>query len=234
MSLLSALGLALLGGASIPAGALISSIPTWRSFFSDREVDSFITYFGGGALLAAVALVLLPRGVEHSSVLLVSVAFSLGGLVFWRFSVYTQKSKTAASMFVGMVLDFFPEAILLGVAVAKGSSVAYLLALLIALQNLPEGFGAHKEMEKSGMPSKQLWALFFLAPLLGPLAAWIGYSWMSDSEHILKPLLVFCSGGILYLIFEDIAPKAHIKRAFPAVGAILGFLLGMIGTMLVH
>jgi len=47
--------------------------------------------------------------------------------------------------------------------------------------------------------------------------------------------MLFCSGSILYLIFQDIAPEAHIERRdFPAVGAISGFLMGMVGTMLIH
>jgi zinc transporter, ZIP family len=54
-------------------------------------------------------------------------------------------------------------------------------------------------------------------------------------QHILGILMLFCSGGILYLIFDDIAPRAHLKHHdFPAVGAVSGFLLGLVGTMLIH
>jgi ZIP family zinc transporter len=45
--------------------------------------------------------------------------------------------------------------------------------------------------------------------------------------------MLFSAGGILYLIFQDIAPLAKIKNRWePALGASLGFLLGMIGTKL--
>ena len=47
--------------------------------------------------------------------------------------------------------------------------------------------------------------------------------------------MLFCSGGILYLIFNDIAPRAHLKhRDFPAIGAVSGFLLELVGAMLIH
>lgn len=232
-----ALGLALLAGLSIPVGALVSSAPVLGPFCRRKELDSFVSYFGGGALLAAIALVLIPRGIEHTSVLSASFAFAFGGLVFWQFSSWATRTRNTASQFMGMVLDFFPEAILLGVAAANGSNIAYLLAGLIALQNMPEGFAAHHEMRESGIPRGRLWAMFFFAPLLGPLAAGLGFAWLSSSNQVLEPILLFCSGGILYLIFEDIdiAPRAHIKRkSFPAIGAILGFLLGMVGTMVVH
>lgn len=47
--------------------------------------------------------------------------------------------------------------------------------------------------------------------------------------------MLFCRGGILYLIFNDIAPRAHLKhREFPALGAVSGFLFGLVGALLIH
>lgn len=77
--------------------------------------------------------------------------------------------------------------------------------------------------------------IFLAVSMVGPLAAWMGFVWFSSSELLLAMVLLFCSGGILYLIFEDIAPHAHSEdNSFPAVGAICGFLLGLVGTMLIH
>lgn len=40
--------------------------------------------------------------------------------------------------------------------------------------------------------------------------------------------MLFCSGGTLYLIFDDIAPRSHLKHNdFLAIGAESGFLLGL-------
>jgi len=229
------MGLALVAGLSIPAGALMSSSSAVQSFCRRKELDSFMSYFGGGALLAAIALVLIPRGTEHLSVLLTSCAFALGGLTFWQFSSWATRTRNTASQFMGMTLDFVPESILLGVAAASGSSVAYLLAGLIALQNMPEGFAAYHEMRESGTSRGRLWVMFLSVPLLGPLAAWLGFVCFSLSEQLLGLFLLYCSGGILYWIFQDIAPGAHIKRkSFPAIGAISGFLMGMVGTMMLH
>ena len=47
--------------------------------------------------------------------------------------------------------------------------------------------------------------------------------------------MVFASGGILYLIFQDIAPNVKLKRAWiPALVANLGFLIGIIGEKLIQ
>jgi ZIP family zinc transporter len=235
MTLTLTLSLALVAGMSIPAGALMSSRVSLRSICLQHDIDSFVSYFGGGALLAAIALVLLPYGIQHVSVLSASFAFLIGGLAFWQLDARLKRTGSTAAQFIGMLLDFFPEAILLGTAAATGSSVVYLLAGMIALQNMPEGFASYHEMHKSAASNGRLWLMFLTVPLVGPLAAWIGFSWLSTSTAIIGVVMLFCSGGILYLIFDDIAPRAHLKhRDFPAIGAVSGFLLGLVGTMLIH
>jgi zinc transporter, ZIP family len=235
MTLALTLTLALAAGLSIPVGALISSNLSLKSLCLRYEIDSFVSYFGGGALLAALALVLIPSGIEYTSALSASAAFFIGSLVFWQFSSWAARTGNTASQFISMVLDFIPEAILLGVAAAAGSGVAYLLAGLMALQNMPEGFSAYHEMHESEKLQGWLWVIFLSTPLLGPIAAGLGFAWLSESKETIGLLMLFCSGGILYLIFQDIAPRAYLKHHnFPAIGAVSGFLLGMIGTMLIH
>lgn len=235
ISLEVALGLALFAGLSIPAGALVSSTAHLAAFCRRLELDSFVSYFGGGALLAAIALVLLPYGIEHVSVLSASVAFLIGGLVFWQLDLRLKRAGGTVSQFIGMLLDFILEALLLGVAAATGSSVVYLLAGMIALQNMPEGFASYQEMHNGAQSSGWLWPMFLTVPLAGPLAAWLGFSWLSTSTATIGVVMLFCSGGILYLIFDDIAPRAHLTHHdFPALGAVCGFLLGLVGTMVSH
>jgi len=233
--LASTLALALLAGLSIPAGALISSNTWLRSICFQHEIDSFVSYFGGGALLAAIALVLVPYGMEHTPVLIAAASFLTGGLVFWQISAWLKRRGGTVSQFMGMLLDFIPEGIALGAAAATGSHTGYLLAALIALQNMPEGFAAFHEMRKSGTPPRRLWLIFLAASLVGPLAAWFGYACLASSHLFLGVLMLFCSGGIIYLLFEDIAPGARLKnRDFPAIGAVTGFLMGMVGAMLIE
>ncbi len=110
--------LAWMAGLSIPAGALVSSNVVLRNACLRMKLDSFVSYFGGGVLLAAIALVLIPRGIERTSVLSVGLAFGTGGLVFWQFSAWAKRTRNSASQFMGMLLDFFPEAILLGALAA--------------------------------------------------------------------------------------------------------------------
>lgn len=227
--------LALAAGLSIPIGAAMSANRRLRALCIQNELDHFVAAVGGGALLAAIALVLLPFGIEHTSIISASTAFLSGGVVFWLVSRWLGARGGAPSQFLGMLLDFVPESVALGASAATGSTTAYLLAVLIALQNMPQGFVAHHEMLAAKVPRAKLWLLFLLAPLAGPLSAFIGNAFLSANHWPLAMLMLFCSGGILYLIFQDIAPQTKLKHHhFPAVGAVLGFLLGMVGTMVIH
>jgi ZIP family zinc transporter len=133
-----------------------------------------------------------------------------------------------------MLADFIPESIALGAAFATGSSSAYLLAGLIALQNLPEGFSAYRELSASSSYKPQkIIMVFALMAILGPIAAVSGYLWLSESPKIIGAVMLFASGGILYSIFQDLAPQVKLENHWaPPMGAVLGFTLGMLGLML--
>jgi ZIP family zinc transporter len=70
--------------------------------------------------------------------------------------------------------------------------------------------------------------------LLGPLAACIGYFLLQDKPSLTAGIMSFAAGGILYLIFQEIAPDAKMRRHWtPALGAVLGFVVGMVGKQLI-
>jgi ZIP family zinc transporter len=190
--------------------------------------------FGGGALLSAVALVLVPEGMENLDILPACIWFIVGGLSFMALDIYLKKIDTPASQLAAMLADFIPESIALGAAFATGSSSAYLLAGLIALQNLPEGFSAYRELSASSSYKPQkIIMVFALMAILGPIAAVSGYLWLSESPKIIGAVMLFASGGILYSIFQDLAPQVKLENHWaPPMGAVLGFTLGMLGLML--
>jgi len=136
---------------------------------------------------------------------------------------------------VAMLSDFIPEAVALGASFASGNPTAKLLAALIAIQNLPEGFNAYREITVQGKtPGRRVIATFFAMSLLGPCAGLCGYYLLASHDLVVACMMLFASGGILYLVFQDIAPVARLQRRWmPAMGAVFGFMLGLVGKMLV-
>ncbi|GAC33895.1 ZIP family metal transporter [Paraglaciecola polaris] len=224
----------LLAGLAMPVGALVARIEHFQSQWFEDELRHLIIAFGGGALLSAVALVLVPEGIANLS-LAPSLLFFIGGSVcFMGIDILLMKINTPASQLAAMLADFIPESVALGAAFATGKSNAYLLALLISLQNLPEGFNAFREMRLGNKFSANRLLLIFCAlAIFGPVAGLSGYFWLANYPHYVSAIMLFASGGILYSIFQDIAPQAKLdKHWFPPMGGVFGFSLGLIGFML--
>jgi len=115
---------------------------------------------------------------------------------------------------------------------SQNTSLGTLLAIIIGVQNLPEAFNAFMDLKTTFSARKSLIILFLLS-FSGIVAALFGYYLLSDLPMTIGGLMLFSAGGIVYLIFQDIAPMAKLKRtSIPALGASLGFLLGMIGVKL--
>ncbi len=222
-----------LAGLTMPLGAAIACFDKIREQWGRDEVRHGVVAFGGGALLSAVALVLVPDGLKVLNPLSACLWFLLGGMGFMLLDIYLTKHNTPASQLAAMLCDFIPESVALGAAFATGSNNAFLLAGLIALQNIPEGFSAYRELNITStyQPSKVLMA-FSLMATLGPVSGVVGYLWLSGSPHVIGGIMLFASGGILYSIFQDIAPQVKLENHWtPPIGAVLGFMLGMLGSM---
>jgi ZIP family zinc transporter len=225
--------LTLLAGATIPLGGLLASVERIHPRWLEDDFRHFIIAFGGGALLAAIALVLVPEGSAALPVWQVVLWFGLGSVVFMGLDILLSRRNSPASQLTAMLSDFVPEALALGAAAAGGGRAGLVLALLIALQNLPEGFNAFREIRSTGTPAGKLLTRFSLLTLLGPASGLAGYHFLAGHDAVIGAIMLFAAGGILYLIFQDIAPQAKLDRHWtPPLGAVAGFLLGLVGQLL--
>jgi ZIP family zinc transporter len=232
----AALLYATLGGITIPLGAFLARLERIHPSWLEREFRLGVIAFGGGVLLAAVALVMVPEGSRNVDATTTLVAFGTGGAFFFLVDRIIERHGGAGAQLMAMLLDFVPESMAMGAMLATQKAAGILLAFLIALQNLPEGFNAYRELKASGRicPSVVL-ASFCALVLLGPLAAWLGFVYLRSLPEALGAIMLFSAGGILYLTFEDIAPQAHLERHWgPPLGAVAGFMLGLLGHALVN
>lgn len=226
----------LIASSCIPFGALIASKENIRPKWLENELRHFVIAFGGGILLAAVALVLVPEGINYINHSFYSVIWLLvGGVVFFIIERMMGLHRREKPQFMAMLLDYIPESLALGGAFAIGLHSAPLLAIFIGLQNLPEGFNAYRELRTlSGSNTRNILGMMFLLVPIGPIIAIVGYVYLSHHTVLLGATMLFASGGILYLIFQDIAPQSKMRRHWaPPLGAVFGFCVGMLGNNLI-
>jgi ZIP family zinc transporter len=224
-----------LAGAAIPAGAALARVERLLPGWAREELRHTVMAFGAGALLAAVALVLVPEGSRRLTTGAALGWFAAGGMFFLAADLLLARLGGRASQFMAMLLDYIPEALALGALIAGEPGTAVLVAVLIAIQNLPEGFNAWRELQVDApVPRKWLPWLFVLVVPLGPIAAAVGLFVIADTGWVLGAVMLFAAGGILYLIFQDIAPQVPLERHWsPPLGAVAGFGLGLAGHMLI-
>lgn len=222
-------------GITIPLGGLLASVEHIQPRWLEREFRHFVIAFGGGVLLAAVMLVLVPEGAEElDHPWLAAAALMAGGASFFGFERWLDRGSGGKPQLMAMLADFVPESLAVGGMFAAGAAGAPLLAGLIALQNLPEGFNAFREMHESRNRSsgRDLLLMLALVPL-GPIAGLLGWHFLSGMPMLLGGIMLFASGGILYLVFQDIAPQSRLERHWaPPLGAVCGFALALLGNAL--
>ncbi len=219
-------------GVTVFLGGLLSKY--FERYFQDGLVKEEIIHtsiaFGGGIITAAVAFVLVPEGMSILPLIPMATLFLTGSIVFFFLDRYIEKKGGTISQLLAMLMDFVPEAIALGAVFATDNNLGLLLAIFIGLQNLPESFNSYRDLRNSGYTSRKCLLILLSLSFSGVFAAIIGYFLLSDMPQLTASLMLFSSGGILYLIFQDIAPMSKVQESwFPALGVNFGFLVGMIG-----
>lgn len=229
---------ALLAGLAIFLGAALAHTGLLQKRCDHEALTHSLTAMGAGALLSAIAFVLVPEGIQHQSPLSVMLSFACGGVVFMLTDTALARSGSKLAQFLAMLLDFIPETIALGVLVARGElNQAAFVAAIISVQNFPEGYSAFEEMS-APLPSppdparkKLLWR-FLAISLSGPIYFFLGSRVFVHQEELVSVGMTFCAGGILYLLFQDIAPKVPVaNHHLPPLAALLGFCVGLAGYL---
>ena len=121
-------------GSCIVVGGLIAMVERIRPLWLEQELRHTIIAFGGGTLISAVALVLVPEGQEYLGSPLLGVLLILaGGIVFMLVEHHLASREHHLPQTFAMLLDFVPESLAMGGMFALGSPSAPLLAILIGL-----------------------------------------------------------------------------------------------------
>ena len=219
-------------GVTVFLGGLLSKY--FERYFREGLVKEEVLHtsiaFGGGIIIAAVAFVLVPEGMNAVPLAPMVILFLTGAISFFFLDRYIEKKGGTISQLLAMLMDFIPEAIALGAVFATNYNLGLLLAIFIGLQNLPESFNSYLDLRNSGYTSKKCLLILLSLSFSGVFAAILGYFLLSNMPQLTASLMLLSSGGLLYLIFQDIAPMSKLKRSwFPALGVNFGFLVGMIG-----
>jgi len=210
------------GGTSL-LGALIGKYVPIRS-----QQLLFLTAFGAGILISAAIFGMVIEAERAIGIVATLILFVVGSVIFMLADVIVERKGGGGGILLGIGLDTMPESLAIGASVASGGGLV--LAILIGIQNVPEGIASFREMISGKTafktPKKALTAIGIISVI--PIAlALIGLFYLQGLATVIAVTLAIAAGGIFYMLFYDMIPKAHKERKWlPTFGAVLGFIIG--------
>ena len=199
-----------------------------RMRFTDQQVLT-LTAFGAGILIAAAVFEMVIEAEKSIGITLTLIAFLAGAVLFTIADMIAEKKGGGAGILLGIGLDIIPESLAIGAAIASGPALA--LALLIGIQNIPEGIASYKEMMTgktafSNNPKKALAAVGVVC-VIPIFLGLVGLFYLTGMKDTIAIIFALSAGGIFYMLYYDMIPKAHKERKWlPTFGAVLGFIVG--------
>lgn len=107
---------------------------------------------------------------------------------------------------------------------------AMVLAIGIAIQNIPEGAIISMPLKIEGESKKKSFIIGVLSGIVEPIGAFITILLINIVIPLLPYLLSFAAGAMIFVVVEELVPEMHIggKSSLGVIGVTLGFIVMMV------
>ena len=231
-----------------PFPSLLRALAAATVFFFARAVceraQGALLGFAAGVMTAASVWSLILPAIEQTAAegrlppfLPAAAGIVLGALLLALLDEFTRQrggERVTHSDFLllsAITLHNIPEGMAVGRAVAlaadgEGLAGAAALALGIGVQNFPEGAAVALPLYQSGQSKLRAFVTGVLSGAVEPLFG-VLVVLAAARVHALMPwLLSFAAGAMLYVVAEELLPRAGSRRG--TCGFLVGFLFMMV------
>ena len=231
-----------------------TSLGSFFVFFIKKNLNDkfqkFIVGFASGVMIAASVWSLIIPSIEMAenqnivSWIPATVGFLLGILfliVINELAIKCSKKsngKKLNMLIFSVTLHNIPEGMAVGVCflgyLSGNAGIllieAIVLAVGIAIQNIPEGAIISIPLRVEGKSRKVSFLYGVLSGVVEPIAALITILLINIVNPILPYLLSFAAGAMIYVVFEELTKEMHEgpRSNLGIIGVALGFSIMMI------
>ena len=231
-----------------------TSLGSFFVFFLKRNMNEKLQKltvgFAGGVMIAASVWSLILPSVEMAEKqgkiawIPATVGLILGVIFLIVINKMTENlqekrnGKKLNMLMLSVTLHNIPEGMAVGVAFAGylsgntgiGLMEAMLLAIGIAIQNIPEGAIISMPLKMEGMNKKKAFLYGVLSGAVEPIASVITILLINIVVPLLPYLLTFAAGAMIYVVIEELIPQMQRgkKSQFGVIGVTIGFTIMMI------
>lgn len=218
---------------------------------SHRVYDAALGLAGGIMVAASVFGLIIP-GTEQGALWQVMAGVFVGGFVLlagnraiphvhaeynrWRGHGGADDGEPAIddrvrrAVLVGgaITLHNAPEGLAMGIAFASGlEDVAFVLAIVIGLQNVPDGFAFAVPVSQSGVSTPNVVAYTTLSGTVPQvLASVFGFGLVAVAQGVFPVAAGFAAGAMLAVVLREMVPSSHSHGYADAATA--AFLVGFV------
>lgn len=215
-----------------------------------EKFQKMLVGFASGVMIAASIWSLLLPAIEMAenqgkiSWLPAAVGFALGVVFLILINQLAEKmeekndGKKLNMLLFSVTLHNIPEGMAVGVCfagfLAGNAGIAFLeaiiLAIGIAIQNIPEGAIISMPLKMQGASKKKAFVYGMLSGIVEPIAAMITVLLINVVVPILPYLLAFAAGAMIFVVVEELVPEMHEgkKSMLGVIGVAVGFIVMMV------
>lgn len=180
---------------------------------------SLLLGFASGVMAAVVLLDLLPTSLHYGYPLPAMGGFMLGfslvaGLDYALVRLLPgQKSqrlflRMGYLIALGIAMHDLPEGIAIAAGYAASTTLGPLLALAIGLHNVPEGMATAAPLRAGGVTPARILAINVLVSLVTPLGTLVGLFILRASPALDAMLLALAAGAMIYIVLGKLIPAS--------------------------
>ncbi|MCI8272735.1 MAG: ZIP family metal transporter [Clostridia bacterium] len=216
----------------------------------NEKFQKLLVGFASGVMIAASIWSLILPSVEMAENqgimpwIPASVGFLLGVIFLIIINKVAEKieekkdGKKLNMLIFSVTLHNIPEGMAVGVCFAgflagnAGIALieAIILAIGIAIQNIPEGAIISMPLKMKGLSKKKAFLCGVLSGAVEPIAAFITVLLINIIVPILPYLLSFAAGAMIFVVVEELVPEMHQskKSVLGVIGVTFGFIVMMV------
>lgn len=192
-----------------------------------------------GIMLAVIIVDLLPSALAFGKPWSTLVGFFLGVLIMYVLDlllswVYPQNKKNSSSrksyllkmgylIAIGIALHDLPEGMAIAVGYSATTKLGLLLILGIGMHNIPEGIATAAPLRMGGMAPWRILLLSALVSLFTPIGTWVGFGLINLRPSWMALMLALAGGAMAYLVKDELLPESmRYHPNYARVGMLLG------------
>lgn len=214
----------------------LGAVPTLLGARVSHRVYDAALGLAAGIMVAASVFGLIIPGMELGTLTAVMGGVFIGGFVLlagnrliphlhvrytsWRGhggaddetpAPIDERLRRAALIGGAITLHNAPEGLAMGIAFASGlEEVAFVLAIVIGLQNIPDGFAFAVPVSQAGVPSLKVLVYTTLSGVVPQVvAALFGFALVGFAEGVFPVAAGFAAGAMLGVVFREMIPQSH-------------------------